>query len=245
MPILAISVLLQVLLVLHVVKTGRNTTWIWIIVMLPPAGAIAYLVVEVLPDLTHSRTGRRTTKKVLEVLNPDRDINRAAADYSVTETIDNTMKLASECINKEMYAEARELYKKCLVGVHEHDPDIMHGLAQSEYGLQNYSETKQLLDELIKLNPAYKNQEAHLLYAKNLEQLGEHKQALEEYEILDSYYLGPEPTYRLGMLLKKQGQEQKAMELFRKIIHKSDISGGHYRSLHKTWIKLARSEYRG
>lgn len=244
MPIFIISIIIQVLLVLHVVKTGRNTTWIWIVVMLPIAGSIAYIIIEILPDMAGSRTGRTAKRKVIEVLNPDKDINQATSNYSVTDTVENSMKLANECINKEMYEEANELYRKCLSGVHEHDPDIMYGLAESEYGLSNYAEVKFILDKLIEHNPEYKNQDAHLLYAKSLEQLDELKQAIEEYEILDSYYSGPEPTYRLAMLLKKQGQEQKAMELLKKIIHKSDISGGYYYKLHKTWIQLAKNEYR-
>jgi hypothetical protein len=244
MPIFIISIIIQVLLVLHVVKTGRNTTWIWIVVMLPIAGSVAYIIIEVLPDIGGSRTGRAAKRKVVQVLNPDKDINQAASMYSVTDTVENSMKLANECLAKELYEEANQLYKKCLAGVHEHDPDIMYGLAESEYGLSNYAEVKSILDSLIEHNPEYKNPDAHLLYAKSLEQSGDIMQAIEEFEILDSYYSGPEPTYHLAMLIKKQGQEKKAMELLKKIIHKSDISGGHYHRLHKTWINLAKKEYR-
>lgn len=243
MPIFIVSIIIQVLLVLHVVKTGRNTTWIWIVVMLPIAGSIAYLIIEVLPDIAGTRTGRKAKSKVIEVLNPDKDINKAASDYSIRDTVDNSIKLANECINKEMYEEAKQLYKKCLTGMHEYEPDIMYGLAESEYGLSNYVEVKTILDSLIVHNPEYKNQDAHLLYAKSLEKLGEVKQAIEEFEILDSYYSGPEPTYHLAMLFKQQGEEQKARALLKKIIHKSDISGGHYNRLHTAWIKLAKNEY--
>jgi len=244
MPIFIISIIIQVILVLHVVRTGRNTTWIWIVVMLPIAGSIAYFIIEILPDMAGSKTGRSTKRKVTEILNPDKDLNQAASDYSAIGTVENSMQLAEECLNKEIYKEANQLYKKCLTSVHEYDPDIMFGLAASEYGLSNYDEAKSILDNLIAQNPDYKNQEAHLLYAKSLEQLGEIKLAFEEYEILDSYYLGSEPTYRLAMLLKRQGQDKKARELLKKIIHKSDVFGGHYHRLHKPWMKLAKKEYR-
>ncbi len=55
MPILILSAILQVALVVHIIKTGRSTTWIWIVVMLPLAGSIAYLLLEVLPDLMAGR----------------------------------------------------------------------------------------------------------------------------------------------------------------------------------------------
>ena len=49
MPLFILSILIQVALVIHIVKTGRSTTWIWIVVMLPVAGSIAYFVLEGLP----------------------------------------------------------------------------------------------------------------------------------------------------------------------------------------------------
>ena len=212
--------------------------------MLPIAGSIAYFIIEVFPDMAGSKTGRSAKRNVIEILNPDKDPNQAAADYSTIDTVENTIHLAQECLNKEMYNEANQLYNECLTGVHEYDPDIMFGLAESEYGLSNYDTTKSILDSLIAQNPDYKNQQAHLLYAKSLEQLGEIQLAFNEYETLDSYYLGSEPTYRLAMLLKKQGQDQKARELLKKIINKSDVFGGHYHRLHKPWVKLAKKEYR-
>jgi hypothetical protein len=44
-----LPILIQVGLVVHVIKTGRNTIWIWVLVLLPGVGSLAYLVVEVLP----------------------------------------------------------------------------------------------------------------------------------------------------------------------------------------------------
>jgi len=47
-PIL--SLLIQAGLIVHVIKTGRSSLWIWHR-LLPPAGPIAYVVVELLPEL--------------------------------------------------------------------------------------------------------------------------------------------------------------------------------------------------
>ena len=35
-------------LIVHVFKTGRNTLWIWAIALLPAAGSLAYIAVEIL-----------------------------------------------------------------------------------------------------------------------------------------------------------------------------------------------------
>lgn len=242
-PIFVISVIIQVLLVLHVVKTGRGTMWIYVIVLLPLAGSIAYFIAEILPDLAGTRTGRQVQRDIASLINPNKDINRAAYDYSVRDTVENSIRLAEECIRKGMYNEAKDLYERCLTGTHESDPTLMYGLARCEYSLNNYDEVKSILDKLISLNPEYKNPDAHLLYAKTLDKLHQYDEALEEYKILDSYYPGPEPTYHYAVLLKKQGKTDLARELLEKIIHRSKISGRHYNSLHKTWIKLAKNEY--
>ena len=245
MPFIILSVILQVLFVIHVVKTGRNTTWIWIIVTLPLAGSIAYFILEVLPDIAATKTGRAAKRKVSDALNPDRDINAAASSYAANDSVQNAVHLANECLKKELYDEAKELFQKCLTGVHEHDPDLMHGLAASEYGLENYEEVKAILDRLIEENPEYRNQEAHLLYAKALDNMGDEKKAMEEFEILHSYYSGPEPTFHLAMLYRKRGDDAKSQELLKGIIQRADMSGGHYDSLHKEWIKKAKNEYSG
>ena len=242
MPIFIISIFIQVALVIHIVKTGRNTTWIWIVVMLPMAGSIAYFIIEVLPELTGSRSGRKASSSLRKIINPNKNIKEAALNYSITDTIENSIKLAEECISKNMFSEAKDLYKKCLKGVHEHDPEIMQGLATAEFGLNNFNDVKSILDELIDKNPDYKNAEAHLLYAKSLEELKEIDLALQEYKALDNYYPGPEATYRYAMLLKNNGNLDKASNLINKILHEASYSGKHYNSLYKNWIKLARNE---
>jgi hypothetical protein len=49
------SLLVQVLLIIHCVKTGRNQLWIWVLALLSLPGAIAYIAVEIVPELLGSR----------------------------------------------------------------------------------------------------------------------------------------------------------------------------------------------
>ena len=54
-----ISIVIQVLLIIHCIRTGRNSLWIWAIALLPLAGPIAYVLIELLPSLFGSRGTRR------------------------------------------------------------------------------------------------------------------------------------------------------------------------------------------
>ena len=51
MTYLIISIAIQVALIIHCVRTGRNMLWIWAIALLPLVGTIAYVLVEIVPAL--------------------------------------------------------------------------------------------------------------------------------------------------------------------------------------------------
>jgi len=244
MPIFILSIIIQVALVVHIVKTGRNTIWIWIVVMLPLAGSIAYLIVEILPTVGESRTARKAKRTIGDVINPNKDLKGAVRDLSVSDTIENNLKLADECIRKEMYEEAKMLFEKSLRGINKSDPRSLSGLAFAEFNLKNHKKTLELLDFLIEENPEYKNPGSHLLYARNLVELNEIEKAKEEFEVLDSYYPGPEATYWYSKLLNNLGDTEKSQLLLEKIIKTASTSGKHYNDIHKKWVKLARNAYK-
>lgn len=242
MPIFVLTIIVQIALVVHVMKTGRNTMWIWAIVMLPAIGSVAYFIVEVLPSLMQTRTGWQAKKSLGKLINPDRDFKAASNNFEVVDTVENTSRLAAEYLEKGEFADAKALYEKCLTGLYDNDPDLLYARAQAEYGLEHYSDVKQTLDTLIKENPSYKNVDAHLLYAKTLVKLGENDPALKELEVLNETYPGPEATYRYAMLLKELGKPQQTQELLEGILKTAKLSDKHYRARYKSWINLAKSE---
>lgn len=243
MPLFLLSVFLQAALVIHIIKTGRSTTWIWIVVMLPLAGSLAYFFLEVLPELRTSKAGRNVSRNLEQIANPDKDLKQATQDYSEVETVDNAIRLGEACLKRNMFEEAAQMFEKCLTGIHAHDPYIMYGKARAEFGLNHFAEVKVILDELIEKNPDFKHADAHLLYARTAEALDDFPLAIQEYEVLDGYYPGPEASYRYAMLLLKQGDKAKARNLLEAILSKSEKLGDHYNELHGEWIKRARKEY--
>src|SRR5512145_3442545 len=148
MPIIILSFLLQLALIVHVLKTGRNTIWVFILLFAPVIGGLAYLIVELLPELTRSRTGRRLRSSVAKAVNRDRDLKEAARNLAVAGTAQNAMKLAGEYLAKGRFAEARDLYAGALRGVHADDRDLLLGLAHAQFELGEYRE---VIDSLEKL----------------------------------------------------------------------------------------------
>lgn len=244
MPYLILSLIVQLALVVHILKTGRNMAWVFIVLFFPVIGTLAYLIVEVLPEFSSGPTARRAQRKLSNVVNPNRDLNEASRNLTVADTVQNAMALARECLDKGRYDEARQLYERCLRGVHADDPHLLLGLAQSQFGLGDFAGTIATLDVLKEKNPAARSPEGHLLYAKAQESLGNTDQAIEEYRALLGYYSGPEPACRLASILKARGQTQEAQELFGRVVDESRVAGKHYNTLHKEWVALAQREYR-
>ena len=241
MPLFILSILFQVAFVLHVLKTGRNTTWIWIIVMLPMAGAIAYFILEVFPDLSQSRAGKNAGRKVQSIINPNKQLNSAVQQLAISGSVENTLRLAQECYHKGLFSEAKELYQKCLTGPHADDPHLLFGLAQANFALGQFNDVKAGLDKLIELNPSYKNPDAHLLYARALEALEETTAAQHEYETLHSYYPGPDASFYYGKFLQAQNQRDNAQAVFQHVLTKAQNSGKHYQTMHKEVLKQVKA----
>lgn len=49
MPMLIATILLQIVCVAHVIRTGGKQTWLFAIMLLPIAGSLAYVALEVIP----------------------------------------------------------------------------------------------------------------------------------------------------------------------------------------------------
>lgn len=239
MPFLALSLLIQAIFIVHAHKTGRRD-WIWILLIIPVAGCVFYFFLEMLPEIRHSREGRKAFKAVLKTIDPKMDLKRAVKEVSISNNVQNKLNLADECVNHGLYEEAIELYQSCLTGIYKTDPKVMFSLAKALFLQQDYVKTKTTLDDLIKFNPDFKSQEGHLLYARTLEQLQQYDVAQAEYKVLSSYYSGYEAKCRYALLLKKLGYTEQAVVLFKEILNMADNMPKPYRKAQKTWIDIAK-----
>ncbi len=242
MPIIIGLLLIQIIFVIHVIKTGRDRSWIWIILVLSGIGCLVYFLLEVLPDLRRSRTGKKTATKLVNVIDPHRDLKARVNALEVSDNVENRIQLAKECVAEGLYEQAIDLYSSVLQGLYKHDPHIMLQLAEALFCHGDYVKTKATLVQLIETNPDFKSSEGHLLFARTLEALEENEVAMHEYETLASYYAGYEAKCRYALLLKKLGYTEKAHLLFNKIITQSKLMPKQYRRVQKAWIDIASQQ---
>ena len=241
MLFLIISIVIQAGLIVHVIKTGRNQLWIWVLILLPyGVGALAYLAVEILPDLLRSRTAQRTARGLRRAMDPGADLRRFEDEARVTGNVASRQRYAVELTRHQRYDEAIDQYTQALSGLYEHDPNLMLGLAQAQFAKGDARAARTTLDELIRQNPDFRSPDGHLLYARALAAEGNVAKALEEYRVLAPTYPGAEAAVRYAQLLQAEGQNSEAQRVARELLEQARIAPRHYRDAQREWLDAAQ-----
>jgi hypothetical protein len=68
----------DIALIVHAARTGRFTPWGFVILFLPGIGALAYVVVELVPELLGSTNARRAGSSLVAALDPASSPGRRA-----------------------------------------------------------------------------------------------------------------------------------------------------------------------
>lgn len=245
MPFAILLFLIQIAFAVHVVKTGRETFWIFLIVFIPLFGCIIYFITQVMPEMGANRSVRRAARSLVKAVDPERELRRRKDELAMADTIDNRMRLAEECVDAGFYSDAIGLMQDCLKGTHQHDPHLLLLLARAEFGAALFAQSKQTLERLIEKNPEFKSYEGHLLYARTLEELALLEQAATEYEVLLHSFPGEEARVRYGLLLVRMGQQERARRLFADALARARRSPSYYRKNEKPWLLLAEQGLAG
>jgi hypothetical protein len=240
MSLLILSIAIQAGLIIHVIKTGRNQIWIWVLALLSYAGILAYIAVELVPDLFRSRTAQRTARGFRKAMDPTADLRRYESEARLGSNVASRQRYAEELSRHGRHDDAIDQYRAALTGLYAHDPNLMLGIAQAQFAKGDAVAARTTLDELIRLNPDFRSPQGHLLYARALEAEGNFQKALEEYQALAPSYPGAEAAVRYAQLLQSQGRREQAQKVARELLEQARIAPAHYRKAQKSWLDAAQ-----
>lgn len=188
--------LLDVVLIVHAAKSGRFWPWAYVVLLLPGFGAAAYVLVGLLPEWRASAKGQRAQSQIAKALDPTKRYRSLKDQIEIADAIANRAALAEECLAIGKDEDALALFDGIIREPHGDEPLFFAAKARAELALSRPTQALATLDELKRPWPNYNQSEAHLVYARALDEAGRAPEAESEYRALANTYPGLEPTVR-------------------------------------------------
>lgn len=231
--------LLAIGLCIHVVRTGREFYWLWIILLFQPLGGLIYLVAIVLPELLGGRTARNLGKATRETLDPGRAYREAKAAHDDSPTVGASLRLAQAATGLGRHEEAEALYREAAQGVHADDPTLLLGRANALIELRRYAEALSVLDALGQDAERGRTAPAALALGRTYEGLGRFGEADTAYEWAVERLPGLEAICRYAAFLARTGRRQEAQGLLQEIDRRITKTDPAFRKEGRAWRALA------
>ena len=128
----SIYLIVAIGLAVHAMKTGRSQWWLFILLFLPYAGSIAYVVVELIPAVFQTRSARKVRSGIGTMIDPNKELRERVAQAELVDSVDAKRALAEECEKRGQWQEAIRLYLAAATGIFADDPAVLQGLARAQ-----------------------------------------------------------------------------------------------------------------
>jgi len=226
------GILLQALAIVHFVRRRPNTYWLWIILMFGWLGALAYILIEVIPDVGLLRGAfqvfpRRKRIKELEGLILDNP------------SIGNYEELGDLLLDDQQFARARECFDRVLAREDSIDP--LYRRALCAIALKDLPAAAADLEKVTIRDAKYDYQRAAGLQAHVLAKMGERDKADALFaEVLRTSTLS-ETQYNFACFLADAGRPAEAREWADRILRKKATMPDYIRRRERPWFRRARA----
>jgi hypothetical protein len=235
------TLIIDLALAYHVIRSGRSFLWILAIGILPPFSWVAYAIFAILPDMWSSAPARRFADNVVNVADPGRAFREKQHQVATVGSADAKRALAEECIKMGRFADAVELYESAMAGpLGASDATLLKGLARAKMLSDDGAAAEALFLQLKQVDPNASDADAELDYARALALQGKNDAAVRQYENVVPRYPGEEARCRFALLLLQLGQQQRAQQLFREILDSVKGAPSYYRRRQAEWVRIAK-----
>lgn len=235
-----VSIVLQVICVLHCIRRGTQQKWIWLIVFVPYIGSIAYFFSEILPR----RSGGNWQEELSSLfVSPAARIRRLEQNLQLTNTFNNRVLLANAYMLAGRTEEAIEIYSTSLTGAFEENEYVIHRLIAAYFQTGRYAESIGLARKIY-MKPGFTRSQAHLCYARALDQSGDAAGAETEFCKMKGRFADFEARYQYGLFLQRRGRDDEARHLLEDIVKESSHLSSRERRANYLWIQKSKEELR-
>lgn len=224
----------------HALKTGRSQYWLFILLFMPLIGSIAYVSIELMPELFNSYGARNTARNILKVVDRDHDLRQRRNATAEVDSVSTKLDLAEVYESKQEWRNACSLYQSSAQGLFADDPRILSSLARCQLELGDLAGAEETLTLFQNSHPRLQHAPAHLAYARLEEAKGDLQSALREYDSVSRYFVGLEARTRHALLLKRLGEPVRARAILDSVIKASRARGIVLSPADVEWLKVAR-----
>lgn len=237
---LGLHIIIAVFFAIHALRNGREMYWLFILFMFPLLGSIVYAAVVFVPEMRNSRGARRIVKGIAQTLNPGAELRAAQAEFDLSSTVANRLRLADALNAAGRPAEALPLYRDCLRGVYKDDPMIEVKLAGALLDSGEAAQARELLEALIRREPDFRSPDGHLIYARAVAASGDRAKAKEEFDALLKSSAALDVRAHYAELLLAWGDADAARALSEDALRHVHRMSPHAKQINDPWIRRLR-----
>lgn len=216
------------------IRNEPERTWLWVVLVLGPLGAVVYFVFRKLPALNLPKPaflGRWTRRKELWAAEAAaRNIGNA---YQFVALGDLQREVREPQLAAASYEKALAKEPKNL--------QALWGLAQIEYETQQYAAARERLATIVSIDPNFKFGEAFLAYGRTLAALGEKDAAREHLQGGIKRWSYPEAYVLLAGLLIERGETDEARKLLESVVVDMRAGPEFNQRRNRKWVRQAQS----
>jgi hypothetical protein len=226
------SVVLLVIALTHFFKRRPDAYWLWVIVLLGPLGSMAYVFMEVIPDLGLLRGSFETFPRRKRI----KDLESAVLDNP---SAGNYEELGDLYLEDKKYKRALDCFNKSISSrTDSPDPFYRRGICHLELG--NMAEAKDDFERVYKMDPKYDFHRAAGLYAHALARTGDREHAAQIFEQVTATSILSETQYNYATLLAEMGRKDEARELAQRLLSKRNSMPGYLKRRERPWFRRAK-----
>jgi hypothetical protein len=227
------GLILQAMAIVHFIRRRPDNYWFFVIIFLGPVGALAYILMEVVPDLGLLRQsfegfGRRNR------------IGRLEAIVLENPSVGNYEELADLYLDEGKYARARECYDKAISSRTDYpDPIYRRGIAEIHLG--DYAAAVQDLEYVTARDPKYDLHRAIALLAHAYANTGKPDQAEALFQQATQISTLSETYYNYATFLAAEKRTAEAREWAERILAKKPTMPRYLQRRERPWFRKARA----
>jgi hypothetical protein len=225
--------LLQGLAIVHFIRRRPDNYWIWVILFLGPLGALIYLCMEALPDVSllgQSFKGFSRRKRIheLEVLVRQ---NSAAGNYE---------ELGDLYMDEGRFRQARDAFDKAIT-TRTDTPDPFYRRGACAIKLGDPAAAIPDLERVVDQYPNYDFYRAAGLLAHAYALTGQQERAETLFRQVTAVSTSSETYLNFASLLASEGRNAEAREWAQKVLDKKPMMPGYQRRRERPWFRSANA----